>query len=330
MKSWTPVAFFALLWALVLAAYSNSEMRSLVASLGNGYIRLSDANYKKHLYGHREYDLILFMTSQAPQLNCALCREYTPTFEAAAHLFFQTYPNGVDSGNDVYFLYADFLDGRKLFEEMGLDTIPKLFYLPPSPATTKDTVFVKETSQFPFYQGDFLELTLQWITQVTGHNVEIHTPPDYGKMAVNAVAAFATVLLFRRYRSHVFAIFLSSFVWGTGTIILVLLFISGQMFNQIRSVPFMNEKPEGTEVISPNAQMQYGVETQIVSSLYGLLGIALIFLTNRASAIKNAKVQFLAVTLLTVLVYFLYSVFMSIFNLKYRGYPFMLFGFSGL
>lgn len=326
----TPVAFFAFLWVLALAAYSNSEMRSLVESLGKGYIRLTEANYKKHLYGHRDYDVILFMTSQAPQLNCALCREYTPTFEAAAHLYVQTYPNGVESGKDVYFLYADFLDGKKLFEEMGLDTIPKLFHLASTPESTKDSVFQKETNQFPFYQGNFMELTLQWILQVTGHHVDVHTPPDYGKMVFNAIATFATVLLFKRYRAQVFAIFLSSFLWGAATILLVLLFISGQMFTQIRSVPFMNEKPSGAEIISPNAQMQYGVETQIVSSLYGLLGITFIFLANRASTIKNAKVQFLAVTLLTVLVYFLYSVFMSIFNIKYRGYPFMLFGIPGI
>lgn len=330
MKHWTPVVFLAFLWALALAAYSNSEMQTLVKNLGKGYIRLSDANYKKHLFGHRDYHVVLYMTSQAPQINCVLCREFTPTFETIAHLYSQTFPEGVSTGKDVYFLYAEFMEGKKLFELMGLDLIPKMFHFPPNKDTVNDETFDKESEQFQFYQGDFLELTRQWVAQISGHAIQIYTPPDYSKMIFNAVVTFSLILLFKRFRSQVFLFFKSNFLWGAITIVLVLLFTAGHMFTQIRSVPFINERPEGTEVFATNSQMQYGVETQVISTLYGLMGITFIVLANRISSIKNAKVQFLAVTIISALLYLLYSIFLSIFSIKYRGYPYMLFSFFNL
>lgn len=316
--------FLAFLWTQVFAAYSNSEMKTLVKNSGSGYIRLSEANYKKHLYGHRDYDVVLFMTSQAPQLNCVLCREYTPAFEAVAQLYSHTFPEGVSTGRDLYFLYADFLDAKSLFLAMGLDLIPKLYYMAATPESTSDEDFNKQNNPYPFYQGDFVELTNQWVYTMTGHRIEVYTPPDYSKMVFNAIATFAVVFVFKRFRTQIFAILKSNYVWGIGTIILVLLFISGQMFTQIRSVPFMYEKKEGVEVFATNAQMQYGVETQIVSTMYGLMGIVFLVLANRVSSIKNSKVQFMAVTIVSVLLYLLYSIFLSIFNIKYRGYPYML------
>lgn len=330
MKHWTPFLFLSLFWALALAAYSNSEMLALTKSLGKGYITLSDATYKKHLFGHRDYDVILFMTSRSPQLNCALCQEFAPALEAVAHLFASSYPNGVKSGKNLFFLYSDFIENRKLFELMGLDLIPKMYYLPATPENTGADSFNSQSEQYPFYQGDFVQLTKQWVVKMNGHEFQILVPTDYAKMVFNGLATFSIILLFKRFRGHIFALFLSNLIWGAATILLVLLFISGQMFNQIRSVPFINERGDKPEIISPNAQMQFGVETQIVSTLYGLLGVAFIILVNRVSSIKNAKIQFFAAMIVSALLYLLYSVFLSVFNIKYQGYPYMLLNFFKL
>lgn len=324
MRHWMRVVFFYFWWAQAFAAYSNDDMKSMVKNLGKGYIRLTDSNYKKHLYGHRDYSVILFMTSQLPQLNCILCRQYTPTFETVAYLYEKTFPNGISTGENLYFLYADFTQGRKLFEELQLDLIPKLYYFHPTPATISASKFDSTSSQFTFYLGDSLEMTIEWIQQLSQHKIKIYTPTDYGRLAFNAIITFVISFAIKRFRFKIFGLLLSNFMWGFGTVILVLLFISGQMFNQIRLTPFVEERKGGPELIARNSQSQYGVETQIVSTFYGLLGVAFLLLANRVSAIKNDKVQVLAVAIVSALLYVLYSMLISIFNIKYNTYPFML------
>lgn len=303
-------------------------MQSLVKALGKGYIQVTEANYKKFLYGHRDFDLVVLLTSLAPQLNCVLCREFTPTFETVALLYSRTYPDGQANGKDLYFLYADFADCRKLFETLGLELIPKLCHYPPTTDKVLEDTFDKQSEQFRFYQGDFLDLTMQWIQQISGYKIVVYTAPDYGRMLLNAVITFSMVLLFKRFRTQVFNVFTSLLFWGAGTIIMVLLFLAGLMFTQIRSVPYVNEKSDGVEAFAPSAQMQYGVETQIIAALYGLLGVVFLVLAGRISVIKSPKVQLFTSVVSCALLYLLYSIVLSIFNIKYKGYPYLLHGFG--
>lgn len=331
------IPVLAVLWQVAMAAYSDDEMKEIVAKKGkNNVLQLYDDTYEKFLQGTRDYHLIMYLSSESPQLNCLLCREVRPLFHTVANSWGRSHPNGfsedeiLDLGRkNVYFLEGDFVNARKLFSAMGLDSIPKIFHLPPTLPGSPNNAYLKENSQYQFYQGDHTQLISQWVREILGVPVEIYVPLDWSKVAMNAVATFAVVLAIRKFNKQFSSLARSPFVWGAVSILLVLLCISGYMFNQIRGTPFIREKENGQiDYFAAGPQAQYGLETQIVSSLYGLLGILFLLLVNKVPKIKNAQVQLLAVLVLTVFIYLGYGVYLFFFGIKSRGYPYALLTFT--
>ncbi|KAM9909275.1 hypothetical protein OXX59_000336 [Metschnikowia pulcherrima] len=331
MKCWTPFFVFSLLWASVLAAYSNAELRQVLKSKGrSGTIHLSDENYEKVLYGKRDYHLFLFLTSQTPQVNCLLCREFTPNYEIVANSFQRTYPNGVaEDGKNVYFLISEISDSKKFFQIMKLDSIPKVYHYPPSAEGARAASFLTDFKLYEFYQGDHVELFSKWVSSLTGQPIDIYIPLDYGKIALNAFIVFTVVFVLKRFSSQVLAVIKSPFVWGVSSIVFILMFLAGHMFNQIRATPFVRENGPNVEYIAPSPQMQYGLETQVVSTLYGLMGLTFVILVARVSKISNPKAQFIATVIVGATLYLLYGIFLNVFSFKYAGYPYKFFNFLG-
>ncbi|KAF3987706.1 hypothetical protein FT663_03705 [Candidozyma haemuli var. vulneris] len=334
---WTQFFLVVAAWCSVaLAAYSDSEMQALVSSKGrNSVIELRDDNFEKFLYGDRDYDLVLYMASDSPQLNCILCREIHPSYRTVATSWTHAHPHGfteeekLDQGRtNIYFLEADFMSAKKLFQLMQLDSIPKIYHFPPSKPGAKVTSFLTEHSQYQFYQGEHTSLIAQWVREIVGVPIEIHVPMDWGKVALNAVITFLVVLLLKRFSSYASAVFRSSYVWGTVSSGAMLMFISGYMFNQIRGAPFVRETDNGVEYFAPSPQSQYGLESQLISSLYGFLGLTFVLLASKVPKINNAKVQLLAVVTISALIYLAYSAYLSFFGFKSRGYPYRLLDFG--
>lgn len=57
-------------------------------------------------------------------------------------------------------------------------------------------------------------------------------------------------------------------VWAAITLISILLFTSGHMFNHIRNVPYVaGDGRGGISYFAPGFQNQFGLETQIVAAL---------------------------------------------------------------
>lgn len=331
MKCWTPFFVFSLLWASVLAAYSNEELHEILVAKGNnGVIHVSDENYKKVLNGKRDYHLILFLTSNTPQVSCLLCNEFAPYYNIVADSFARTYPNGVaEDGKNVYFLVSELSDSRNFFKALKLDSIPKVYHYPPSAPGVKKFQFPTDVNHYEFFQGDHVELLSNWVTTLTGNQFQIYIPTDYSKIAWNAIVTFLVVLTIKKFSSQVVAVLKSPFIWGILSIIFILLFLAGHMFNQMRNTPFVRENENGVEYIAPSPQMQYGLETQVVSTLYGLLGLSFTILAVKVSKISNPKVQFFASVIVAVGLYVLYGIFLNVFSLKYAGYPYQFFDYLG-
>lgn len=316
----------AWLFLAVLAAYSNAEMRQLLATKGqNGVIEVVDHNYEKYLNGARDYHVVLYLASDSPQLNCILCREIHPAYTTVADSWNRYLPDGTpDDELDIYFLEADFASGKKLFQAMQLDSIPKIYHIPPSLPSDPPTGWLTKNNQYHFFVGDHAVLIKQFVSSITGRQFNLYVPFNYGKMFMNAAVTFALIMLVKKFNRQLLSVLTSKFVWGSLSLVLLLIFIAGYMFNQIRGTPFVKEDGAGVEYFAPSAQMQYGLETQVVSTLYGLLGLTFVLLVTKVGTLKNAKVQFFAASLVSVLIYVLYSIFMGIFAVKYRGYPYTL------
>lgn len=332
MKCWTPFVVFASLLLVVFAAYSNDDMRKLVAAKAkNGVIEVDEYNFEMFLEGRRDYHLVMYMASDSPQFNCVLCREFQPVFETVADSWLRAYPSGVSEDDaDMYFLSAEFMTSKLLFQKLQLDSIPKVFHFPPTGPNEAKDAYLYNSDQFQFYAGDHTVLFKLWVSSINGKQFDIYEKVIYSKLFLNAALTFAVVMLLRKFSHYVVALLKSTFVWGSLSLVIILIFIAGYMFNQIRATPFVRENGDNVEYFAPSAQMQYGLETQVVSSLYGLLGIAFVFLVNKVSKIKHPKVQFFATVVVSALLYVLYSVYVFIFSHKYRGYPFTLLNIPSL
>jgi len=114
-------------------------------------------------------------------------------------------------------------------------------------------------------------------------------------------------------------------LWAAISIIMVLLFTSGHMFNHIRKVPYVSGNGKGgVSYFAGGFQNQYGMETQIIAAIYGILSFATISLALKVPRIADAKVQQVMVIVWSAVVFLVYSFLLSVFRIKNGGYPFWL------
>jgi len=118
-------------------------------------------------------------------------------------------------------------------------------------------------------------------------------------------------------------------LWAAISLILILLFTSGHMFNHIRKVPYVaGDGRGGVSYFAGGFSNQYGLETQIVAGMYGLLSFAMISLALKVPRIADPKRQQVAVLVWGGVIFVMYSFLLSVFRIKNGGYPFWLPPFS--
>lgn len=139
-------------------------------------------------------------------------------------------------------------------------------------------------------------------------------------------------------------------LWASMSVIAVLLFTSGHMFNHIRGAPYVAGNGKGgVQYITPGFQNQLGIESQIVAALCksssssccaaridhrflelttplsdGILAFATTHLALKVPRIQDPKKQQAAVFIWCAVTYGFYSILMSIFRKKNGGYPYIL------
>jgi oligosaccharyltransferase complex subunit gamma len=131
-------------------------------------------------------------------------------------------------------------------------------------------------------------------------------------------------------------------IWASISLISILLFTSGHMFNHIRKVPYVaGDGKGGINYIAPGFQSQFGMETQIVAALCkafvtptqpkytnsntdGVLSFCAITLAFKVPRMADAKTQQVAVIAWGGVLFLVYSFLLSVFRIKNGGYPFSL------
>lgn len=132
-------------------------------------------------------------------------------------------------------------------------------------------------------------------------------------------------------------------VWAAITLISILLFTSGHMYNQIRNVPYVaGDGRGGITYFAAGFQSQYGLETQIVAAMCkslfpenssdlcllttadGILALSGISLAIKVPRMTDPKTQSVALLAWGGILFVVYSVLLNIFRGKNPGYPFSL------
>lgn len=98
------------------------------------------------------------------------------------------------------------------------------------------------------------------------------------------------------------------------------------MFNHIRKVPYAQPDGKGgLNYFAGGFQSQFGLETQIVAAIYGVLSFATISLALKVPRIRDAKQQQVAVLVWGGVVLGVYSFLLSVFRIKNGGCEYFLF-----
>lgn len=177
---------------------------------------------------------------------------------------------------------------------------------------------------------------------------EIHRPVNWMKIIIVTTSILGGITFISVASPYLFPVLQNRNVWAAISLIAVLLFTSGHMFNHIRKVPYVaGDGKGGVNYFAGGFSNQYGLETQIVaamcmlpshisnsrlrtliSEIDGLLSFATISLALKVPRIKDPKTQQVAVLAWSGVIFVMYSFLLSVFRIKNGGYPFWLPPFS--
>lgn len=259
----------------------------------------------------RNYSVVIMFTAMAPARQCVICRhahdEYT--IVANSYRYSQTY------SNKLFFAMVDFDEGSDVFQLLRLNTAPVFIHFPakgkPKPADTMDIQRV----------GVSAEVIGKWIQERTDIQIRIFRPPNYSAtVAILMLTAFVGGFLYLRRNNLDFLY--NKQMWGFLAVIFCFAMVSGQMWNHIRSPPFVHKGQNGgIAYIHGSSQGQLVIETYIVMFLNAMIVAGMILLTESGSQSDPRKGKIAAVVGL-VLVAVFFSLILSIFRSKAQGYPY--------
>lgn len=333
------------LFVSVTTALSNAKLSQEVAK-HKGTIKLTNANYERILGGERQSHMVVLLTSTNPQIGCSLCVELEPEFNLLADSWYKDHPTGLsaDGERGLFFAKADF-DPKKnneVFMQFKVNNVPRLLFLTPGQGLESfSQINLPGESGLPRVMA--IISTLRDATGLT--DFRVHQPINWGSVLTTTLATAVITILVKKYRSVAVSLVTSRTLWGLATVFLITLWISGYMFNSIRGSQFAGMSPDGSSVVyflEGQQQNQFGIETQIVSVIYGVLAsctVGLIsfvpyakryYANDKAGRPSPSKASFVELSLtlsFLVTLYLFYGALTGVFKLKSSGYPYKLFTF---
>jgi len=220
---------------------------------------------------------------------------------------------------------VDFMNGRNTFQSLGLQHAPVIVLYPPTEGLNAKASAAP--IRFDFQGSASAESLHAWISRhlPEGPKPALVRPFNWIKFATFTIAALGLVTLVTVAAPHVLPIIQNRNVWAAASLLAVLLFTSGHMFNHIRKVPYVaGDGRGGVSYFAGGFQNQYGMETQIIACIYGILSFAAINLALKCPRIADPRAQQVAVFVWAGGIYLVYSFLLNIFRFKNGGYPFYL------
>lgn len=96
-------------------------------------ISLTDRNFTKFVTERpRDYHAILMFTATGPQYQCGVCVKSLGSYEEIADFYNRQYDFSKTAiEKKVVFFKIEVDNSRQIFNELQLETVPRLFFLPP-------------------------------------------------------------------------------------------------------------------------------------------------------------------------------------------------------
>ncbi|KAL8762507.1 MAG: hypothetical protein Q9184_001507 [Pyrenodesmia sp. 2 TL-2023] len=290
---------------------------------GSSPLKLDDASYEKLTAAPRDYSVAVLLTALESRFGCQLCRDFHPEWDVLGKSWIRG-----DKKGDTRLLFGtlDFAEGKGTFQKLMLQTAPILMFFPPTtgPGAKPDAQAIR----FDFTMGpQSAEQVHDWISRhlPTGPKPPVYRPLNYVRLITITTAILGLVSFFSIASPYIVPIIQNRNLWAAISLITILLFTSGHMFNHIRKVPYVSgDGKGGISYFAGGFSNQFGLETQIVAAMYGTLSFATIALALKVPRMVDPQKQQIAVFLWGVVIFGMYSFLLSVFRIKNGGYPFYL------
>ncbi|KAK2466903.1 hypothetical protein APHAL10511_001161 [Amanita phalloides] len=307
-------AFLALLFALAAAAASNRSPVDL-ATAGRGIINLDTNSFDVLTAPNRNWSLAVHLTALDPKRRCAPCRQFDSTWKAVAAAWAQVSKEHRDSH---FFATLDFDNGQTVFQKLGLSSAPVVLVYPPTQGPRASASGKTAPSKYDFPNGFEPGPLAEYISKHTPIPIPYKEPLNWGKYLSLAVASTLLLVVLR----YVAPVLQNRWTWAVSTVLTCLVMTSGFMFTRIRNVPYNGGNGQW---IAAGYSNQFGQEVQVISFIYGLLAAAFLMLILVIPKQTSPNRQRVQVYLWTTVIMIVYSILLSLFRVKNKGYPFKLF-----
>ncbi|KAF1809008.1 putative dolichyl-diphosphooligosaccharide-protein glycotransferase [Eremomyces bilateralis CBS 781.70] len=286
-------------------------------------MKLVDVTYDRLTSAPRDYTVAVLLTALEARFGCELCRLFQPEWELLA----KSWRKGDSSGESrLLFGTLDFIDGKATFQSLNLQTAPVLLIF--HPTIGPDAKVDPQPTRFDFNAGPQTAESVHAILSrhlPSGPHPPVRRPVNYVKIVVITTAVLGLITLFAVAAPYLLPIIQNRNLWAAISLVLVLVFTSGQMFNHIRKVPYVAGNGKGgISYFAGGFQSQFGLETQIIAGIYGMLAFATITLALKVPRTADPKRQQVAVFIWSGILFLVYSFLLSVFRMKNSGYPFTL------
>ncbi|OTA70398.1 hypothetical protein K449DRAFT_411688 [Hypoxylon sp. EC38] len=285
-------------------------------------LKLNDASYKKLTSAPRDYSVAVLLTAMDARFGCQLCSDFQPEWDVLAKSWIKGDKNGESR---LIFGTLDFSNGRETFISLGLQSAPVLLFF--QPTTGPHAASTVEAIRYDFSGPQTAEKVHEWIARHLPDRPHppVSRPINYIGWIVAIVSTLGIAGVFFKAWPYILPIIQNRNVWAGLSLIGILMFTSGHMFNQIRKVPYVaGDGRGGISYFAGGFQSQFGLETQIVAFIYGILSFATISLAVKAPRTRDPKMQQLTVIVWGAVLVLMYSFLLSVFRVKNAGYPFKL------
>jgi len=303
-------SFFA-----VVCALSPQQKLADLADASNGAITLDAATFDLITAPGRNWSAAIQLTALDPKRRCAPCKEFDSSWKAVAAAW-----NGVpkEHRDTHFFATLDFDNGgHTVFQKLGLSSAPVVYVYPPTEGT-RAPGGKTSPSKYDFSNGFEPKPLADHISKHTPIPIPYRVPINWGRVISIASMIVGSLILLKQ----IAPVLQNRWIWAFITIVTCLVMTAGFMFTRIRNAPYTGNDGNW---IAGGFQNQFGQEVQVVAFIYGLLGVAFIMQILVVPIQGSPTRQRFQVYLWTAVTVIVYSILVSLFRVKNKGYPFKLF-----
>lgn len=237
--------------------------------LSSSPFEIDDPGYNDLTSTPRDYTAAVLLTALDARFGCQLCKMFQPEWEILSRSWTKKDKKG---DSRVLFSTLDFVNGRATFQKLQLQTAPVLLLF--LPTTGPNAVASSEPLRYDFSGEVTGDMIHGWITRhlpplEEGQSYPLFSRPvNYTRIVVSVTSFIGFITFASVAWPYVLPIVQNRNLWAGISLIAVLLFTSGHMFNHIRKVPYVSGNGRGgVQYFAGGFSNQYGMETQIVAGM---------------------------------------------------------------